>query len=577
MRILKCRHRFSLQFRRHQGPTAVPADHESAQRRDLERQLAEQIARMKVIMDNIPAGIVLLKPIEGENPNFLITAVNRNVNKIAGFDQQLLYEGGRLAECLRPAAAQGMYGQCEIDQRIAERMTWYASTPDQTIWSIFPSVDGRFVKATRSPLGDFGFVVVTVDTSEQVRTERALAEQSAQFSLMLDNMPEGVIMFGPDLLVAAHSRRINAMIGVADGAIRVGKTLENCLRAAYADGIYGDQIPNFEDVIRERVNWYMSHPTETISMIHAVRGDRHLKFTRSPLGEYGMVVLFMDVTDQINNQRNLKAARDRAEAALEDLLIAQNRLVQAEKLSSLGQMVAGVAHEINTPLGISVTLASLISTRVQDSERDLEAGRLRRSELKRFFDETREACDLMLSNLQRGADLVHSFKQVATDQASDEYRHFDLGELLNNIVTTLGPVWRKAGHQVKVVSLNPIEVDGQPGVISQIMTNLITNSIIHGFEPDQKGSITITTALEPSDIVELRYTDSGRGISRQIRDKVFDPFFTTRRGSGNTGLGLHIVHNLVVGKLFGSIDLDSDEGHGVRFTVRFPRRHHPNS
>ena len=409
-------------------------------RRALARRLAESAARLDLIMDNVPAGIVLLQPLSGAEPDFVITAVNRNVNRIAGFSQVFLHPGSRLTECLRPAAANGMYGDCNIDQRIRDRMAWYASTPGETISSVFPSVDGRFVQATRSAYGDFGFLVVTVDNTEQVKSEQ-----------------------------------------------------------------------------------------------------------------------------------ELQAACERAEGALEDLLAAQNRLVQAEKMASLGRLVAGVAHEINTPLGIAVTLASLFSEKVGELETDLAAGRLRRKDMERYIAGTREGCELLLANLQRAADLVQSFKQVAADQASGERRRFELNGWLSDIVVSLGPVWRKAGHRIEIACPEPIEIDGHPGMISQVVTNLVTNSIVHGFEPGQRGLITITATPVGSDTVEITYTDNGKGIARDAQDKVFDPFFTTRRSSGSTGLGLHIIYNLVVGKLGGSIDLASEEGRGVRFVLRFPR------
>ena len=539
--------------------------------REAERRLAEAEARLNLIMDNVPAGLVLLQPIPGDSPDFLITAVNRNVNKVAGFTQKFLHEGRRLTECLRPAAAHGMYGDCEIERRIAERMAWYASRPGETIWSVFPTVDDRFVKATRSPHGDFGFVVVTVDTSEQVRTERALARKSEQFDLMLENMPEGIFMCTPDFTVVACNHRVNTMLGVADGCVQVGRSLETSLRLAAEAGLFATETDDVEALVRWRMNWYTSRPEETVSIVYPAAGGRFLKFTRSPVGEPGMVVVFVDVTEQIRIEQDLKTARDRAEGTLEDLLATQNHLVQAEKMASLGRLVAAAAHEINTPLGVAVTLAALFSERADELAASLHAGRLRRSEMERYLAATREGCDLQLANLQRAADLVHSFKQVAADQTSDARRRFELGACLSDIVISIGPVWRKAGHRVDIACPEPIELDGYPGVISQILTNFVTNSILHGFEPGQTGVLTITARLPDPGTIELCYGDNGKGIAPEARDKVFQPFFTTRHGSGGTGLGLHIIHNLVTGKLGGSIEMHSEEGRGVRFVLRFPR------
>ena len=558
----------ALRFRRRRPPAAAAG----ASRRDLERRLAEATARLNLIMDNVPAGIVLLKPIPGERPDFLISAVNRNINRVAGFTtQQFLIEGERLAECLRPAAAHGMYGACDIDRRIAERMAWYNSRPEETISSVFPTVEDRFVKATRSPHGDFGFVVVTVDTTDQVRTERALAEKSGQFDLMLENMPEGIFMCAPDLTVIACNQRVNAMLGVADGCVQVGRSLETSIRIAAEAGLFAAEPGEVEETVRWRMGWYAAQPDETISIVYPTADGRFLKFTRSPVGRHGMVVLFVDITEQIRIEEDLKAARDRAEGALEDLLATQNHLVQAEKMASLGRLVAGAAHEINTPLGVAVTMGSLISDRVEELATHIATGRLRRSEMERFIAGAREGCELLLANLQRAADLVHSFKQVAADQTSDVRRRFELGACLSDIVISIGPVWRKAGHRVDIVCPEPIELDGHPGVISQILTNLVTNSILHGFEPGQTGILTVAAALSGPDSVELVYSDTGRGIAAETRDKVFEPFFTTRRNAGSTGLGLHIIYNLVTGKLGGSIELQSEEGRGVRFVLRFPR------
>lgn len=285
----------------------------------LARRLAESAARLDLIMDNVPAGIVLLQPLSGAEPDFVITAVNRNVNRIAGFSQVFLHPGSRLTECLRPAAANGMYGDCNIDQRIRDRMAWYASTPGETISSVFPSVDGRFVQATRSAYGDFGFLVVTVDNTEQVKSEQ-----------------------------------------------------------------------------------------------------------------------------------ELQAACERAEGALEDLLAAQNRLVQAEKMASLGRLVAGVAHEINTPIGIVLTGASLLAEETEGIRARSGAGAMRRSDFNAYMDTASESTTIILDNIRRAADLIQSFKNVAADQVSDVSRRFNLKGYFTEVITSLSPSWRKAGHTVEL-------------------------------------------------------------------------------------------------------------------------------
>ncbi len=281
--------------------------------------------------------------------------------------------------------------------------------------------------------------------------------------------------------------------------------------------------------------------------------------------------LELEITERIRAELALKAACDRAETALKDLLATQNTLIQAEKMASLGRLVAGAAHEINTPLGVAVTMGSLFSERIKELAASFTTGRLRRSDMEQYIGDTQEGCDLLLANLRRSADLIHSFKQIAADQVSEQRRKFNLLGCLSDTVMTLGPVWRKGGHRLDLHCPEFIEVNGYPGVISQILTNLVTNSIIHGFEPGQHGVVTVTATLFSPDLVELCYSDNGKGIEPKARDKIFEPFFTTRRSSGCTGLGLHIIYNLVVGKLKGRITLEANGGPGVRFVIGFPR------
>ncbi len=534
-------------------------------------ELQRKRAHMELIMDNAPAGIILLKPIAGVKNDFRIEAVNFNINKLVGLDRQYLFVGQSLTECLRPAAADGMYRTPEIDARIAERMAWYASRPDETIWSIFPTQNDRFVKTTRSPHGDFGFVVVTTDTTEQVRAERALAEKSGQFDLMLENMPEGIALLSPDLTVLACNAQLYRVLGVDENSIQVSHRLDTILRTLAQKGLYSSDNTDVDELISKRLEWYKSQPEQNLSIIYQISGERFIKISRSKIGSYGMIVVYIDITDQIKIENNLKAERDRAEDALENLLTTQNQLIQAEKLASLGRLVAGVAHEINTPIGVAVTISSLFSDQIDQLAASFSSGRLRKSEVELFIADSREACNLVASNLRRAVDLIQSFKHVAVDQASDVCRSFELDSWLHEIVVSLGPVWRRPGHRIDIDCTGPLDIQGYPGVISQVITNLITNSVVHGFDAGLSGILSIKANLLNSEIIEICYSDNGKGIPAEVRDRIFEPFFTTRRNSGSTGLGMYIIHNLVVGKLNGRIEIDKDYTTGARFIINFPR------
>lgn len=289
-------------------------------------------------------------------------------------------------------------------------------------------------------------------------------------------------------------------------------------------------------------------------------------------GQPALLAWHYDISQRKLSEEAHLAARDQAERALMELRGAQEQLIQSEKLASLGGIVAGVAHEINTPIGIALTGATMLTDRMTELRRLVAGNQLKRSDFDRFLDTAEEASRLILANIERSAQLVQSFKQVSIDQTSDERRVFNMKLYLDEVVTSLGPVWRRAGHRVELQCPDDLLVDGFPGGISQILTNFVTNSVNHGFAPGEMGTLRVTVHAIEGDQIELTYSDDGRGIPLALRRKIFDPFFTTRRSEGSTGLGLNVVYNLVTGKLHGQIAVeDRETGRGIRFLVRFPR------
>ncbi|XKH36768.1 sensor histidine kinase [Azospirillum doebereinerae] len=280
----------------------------------------------------------------------------------------------------------------------------------------------------------------------------------------------------------------------------------------------------------------------------------------------------VDVTREVEAEEALRRSRDDAERALDALRTTQASLIQAEKMASLGQLVAGVAHEVNTPIGITITGASQLQAMIEELGRQHGAATLKKSDFLRFVSDGQEMANLILSNSSRAANLVQSFKLVAVDQSSDERRVFLLKEYIEELLRSLHPTYKtRAGLTIALDCPQEIEIDGYPGALSQILTNLVMNALIHALDPARPGLITIAARAADSDTVELSVADDGRGIPEDVVPKIFDPFFTTRRGSGGSGLGLHIVYNLVTGRLHGSIAVTSEPGEGSRFTLRFPR------
>lgn len=255
--------------------------------------------------------------------------------------------------------------------------------------------------------------------------------------------------------------------------------------------------------------------------------------------------------------------------ALSQLTAAQSELVRTEKMSALGFLVAGIAHELNTPIGNSVTVASTLQDSVSEFQSAMQKG-LSRSRLEAFVSGMREGADILMSSLQRAIELISSFKQVAVDQTSVKRRPFDLKEMVENFLLTFGPTLRKNTHSVKV-SIDPnIVLDSYPGPLGQILSNLINNAFLHAFDGHHNGHIVISAERVGQTHVHLIFRDDGVGIPAQHLKRVFDPFFTTKLGRGGSGLGLNIVYNLVHDALGGEIRVDSEPGQGTCFTVTLP-------
>ena len=268
----------------------------------------------------------------------------------------------------------------------------------------------------------------------------------------------------------------------------------------------------------------------------------------------------------------LRASKEKAESALLELNTAQQNLIDAERLAALGGLVAGVAHEVNNPIGISLTVASSFARRTEMFEAELKSdGGLRRSQLEEFVRTSRDAAGQLVANLHRAGELIQSFKQVAVDRSHAERRQFALGEATDQIIASLRPVLKRAPIELTVDVPEGLGIDGYPGSYGQILTNLFLNAVNHAFSDGRSGTISISARPRGHDDVEIIFADNGAGMTPDVQRQAFDPFFTTRRNEGGTGLGLHIVYNLVTQQLGGRMMLESRLGQGTTFRIIMPR------
>ena len=270
-------------------------------------------------------------------------------------------------------------------------------------------------------------------------------------------------------------------------------------------------------------------------------------------------------------EEELRASKEHAEQALTELRNTQESLIEAEKLAALGGLVAGVAHEVNNPVGISMTVASSLARRCESFATELEQGQVRRSRLAEFIAGNREAANQLVANLQRAGELIQSFKQVAVDRSHADRRQFDLRHSTDQILASLRPGLKKSHIELITEIPEGIIMDSYPGHYGQVLTNLFLNAVKHGFEGVPEGTIHIEARQIGSGQIEINFYDDGKGMSDEVQRRAFDPFFTTRRSEGGTGLGLHIVYNLVTRRLGGRIMLSSAPWRGTTFRITLPQ------
>ena len=267
---------------------------------------------------------------------------------------------------------------------------------------------------------------------------------------------------------------------------------------------------------------------------------------------------------------SLKESNDQLGMAYDNLKMAQQSLVESEKMASLGSLVAGVAHEINTPVGISVTAASFLQERIRDFHQKIDEKQLSRSYLTELIHSLDESSQLLQNNLRRASDLISSFKQVAVDQSSQAHYKFNVADNLHQVAVSLGHQLRMSQSEMSIECDPELNIYSYPGSFAQIYSNLILNSIRHGFDEWQGERKILIQVTRHDTELHIDYRDTGKGIDPQILPRIFDPFVTSKRGQGGSGLGTHIVYNLIVQLMHGRITCESKPDQGARFQIRLP-------
>lgn len=385
--------------------------------------------------------------------------------------------------------------------------------------------------------------------------------------LIYETAPIGLAFLSPDCRYLQINQHLTEICGISIEG-HLGRSVRDCV-PALADAV--------EAIVRSIVE--TGNPVTGVEVAGQRADQKEERFwitywhpQRDPAGHIvGVNVAAEEITERKRSEQETRRAKEAAEAALHHLQETQALLIEAEKLAALGRLVAGMAHEINTPVGTSLTVASSLKQKGAAFVAEVERGNLRRSSLNDFLDIVGDASSQLVANLERAAELVQSFKQVAVDRSYLDQCSFDAGELIEHVVMSLRPSLRKPDVRLKVHRQPGLLMNSYPGPLGQVLTNLVSNSVMHAFSDGEGGGIDIRLRTASKDNIDILVSDNGCGMSRDVQRQAFNPFFTTRRNEGRVGLGLHVVHNIVTNRLGGTMTLDSSPGEGTRIRLILPR------
>ncbi len=520
-------------------------EREVEERRRVERAVKESEARLREVLEACPMGVSIVA-----DAPFRRLFQNRRMGELLIGDAPLdVADIPGIETFVNPDDYYFFFREIAAGNRLTSMEFERKRPGDGTRW--WSLVDAGPIRFE----GQNAVIVWLYDITERVAAEDALKRNEQRIREILESSTAGISILRQDPIDRVFAnRRMLEFFGV--------ETLEEL-------NAFG-----FENTIVNVEEWKRAYRTitETGALDHFVieraRPDgssfwllidaRTIQFE----GEAAIIFWHFDITDQKRVEADLRET-------LDHLHLAQDELIQSERMVSLGQMVAGMAHEINTPLGVGLTAVSVLAQDAAAIRQSLEDGALTRTQFNAFVETVDEGASVAAVNLRQAADLVRNFKQVAVDQSSEERRNFNLFGYVQEVIGSLMPALKDTRHTIAVTGDRDVELESIPGAFAQILSNLVMNSLLHGFDPGDAGHIKIKIERD-GDFARLIYRENGKGMEPSVLKRIFEPFFTTKRGKGGSGLGMNIVYNLATQSLRGTIKCDSSPGKGIEVDIHVP-------
>ena len=472
-----------------------------------------------------------------------IVDMNQRACELFGYSAEELMQMKTTALYLENESGRSIYSNPALGSEVPVEMTGVHKDGSKLSleYTITPLISGKQTV----------FMLIIRDITDRKTAEEALQESEEKYRTILESIEDGYFEIDMEANFTFYNDALTRILGYPEEEILEENLLKFIDKNA-SENLHQNLNDMFDtEKSTKDIEWIVltKNGTEkyveaSLSVMWNIEGEK-----------IGFRGLLRDVTKRKLAETELKMAQD--------------HLMQSEKMAVLGELVAGVAHEINTPIGIGVTGMSALEERSNDIKKIYAKNDLTQDDFENYINTVSEASTTVLSNLQRAAEMVRTFKQVAADQSSERRRTFKLKEYINDIIFSMRPRLKKTRHMITVKCPDDLELETYPGALSRIVTNLVMNSLIHGFDKKEKGKIVFDIKREKEGLL-FKYSDNGKGMEQEVVGKIFDPFFTTRRGQGGTGLGLHIVYNLVTQTLNGTIECNSKPGKGTVFFIRIP-------
>lgn len=531
-------------------------------------------ARLRAMLDNDAAVAIQWYDIDGQvvywNPGSERMYGYTAAQAIGSSLEKLMLSREKTAEfkqmLLRLDHEGGNYGPEQIEVRSADGRTMQVLV---TVFAIPAEGEGRY------------FVCMALDVTKTVEQERARRQAERMSSTIFQASPVAITVWSPtEELVNANSaweRLFAIQVEEAKGAASEKLCLwcDDALRSRFLNDVKNNgAVDVLEAWMRPRQG--KDRLCQISGRVVEINGQPHIVVVYEDITTVRETARQLQTLNQTLEQRvklrtgELHRANEELSAALDNLRMTQEGLARSEKMAALGSLVAGVAHELSTPLGNSLIAANTVRDNTRALMKEMKTG-LKRSSLENYLDETAHGNEIIERNLERASRLVTSFRQVAVDQASSQRREFDLTEIVDEIAITLRPSFKRLPYKLETEVEKGLRLDSYPGPLGQVLTNLINNAIIHAFDGRDHGVVRVSGRADGEDHVLIEVSDDGCGVSPENVRRIFDPFFTTRLGQGGSGLGLHIVRNLVTDLLGGEINIASTVGGGTTMNVRVLR------